>query len=204
MTQWEIVRHQVAVTGKVTDLRTRAPLAGVRVEITVAPAAFTTWLAAYARQYGDRWAALAERPDRTTTAADGRYRFLDLPDGQYTFSASLPAAGSRYGAAQAQVTVTRDGQGRIALAAADMSLPPTTLRGQVTGQGAGALVLAEVRVQGSGERAFTDAQGRYLLAGLETGARHLAVSARGFATATRTVTLSPAGVESVSDFALVP
>ena len=204
MTQWEIVRHQVAVTGKVTDLRTRAPLAGVRVEITVAPAAFTVWLAAYARQYGDRWAALAERPDRTTTAADGRYRFLDLPDGQYTFSASLPAAGSRYGAAQAQVTVTRDGQGRIALAAADMSLPPTTLRGQVTGQGAGALVLAEVRVQGSGERAFTDAQGRYLLAGLETGARHLAVSARGFATATRTVTLSPAGVESVSDFALVP
>ena len=204
MTQWEIVRHQVAVTGKVTDLRTSAPLAGVRVEITVAPAAFTVWLAAYARQYGDRWAALAERPDRTNTTVEGRYRFLDLPDGQYTFSASLPAAGSRYGAAQAQVTVTCDSQGRIALAAADMSLPPTTLRGQVTGQGAGALVLAEVRVQGSGERAFTDAQGRYLLAGLETGARHLAVSARGFATATRTVTLSPAGVESVSDFALVP
>jgi hypothetical protein len=204
MIQWETVRHQVAVTGKVADLRTGAPLPDAQVEITAAPAAFAAWLAVYAQQYGDRWANLAERPDRTTARADGRYHFLDLPDGPYTLSASLPAAGSRYGAAQAQATVARDGQGRIALAAADLSLPPTTLRGQVTGQGAGLLVLAEVHVQGSGERAFTDAQGRYLLASLETGARHIEVSARGFATATRTVTLSPAGVESVSDFALVP
>jgi Carboxypeptidase regulatory-like domain len=141
---------------------------------------------------------------RSRTAADGHYHFLDLANGTYTLQAALPAAGSRYGTAQAPATVTRDGTGKIKLVAADLALPPTTLKGQVTGQGAGALVMAEVRVLGSGERAFTDAQGRYVLSGIETGDRKIAVAARGFQQITPTVTLGPAGAEVTRDFTLAP
>jgi hypothetical protein len=204
VTAWEVARHQVAIAGRVTDRQTSRPLAGVRVRITAAPAAFTAWLNTYALQYGDRWAALAERPDQTWTAADGHFHFLDLPDGAYTLVASLPSAGTRYGTIQATATVVRDAGGHVTLAAADMGVPPTTLKGQVTGQGATPVVLAEVRVQGSGERAFTDAQGRYLLTGLEVGSRKVTVTARGFQPASKTVVLSAAGAERTLNFTLNP
>jgi hypothetical protein len=41
--------------------------------------------------------ALAKRLDRTSTATDGYFHFLDLPDGDYTLIASLPGVGIRYG-----------------------------------------------------------------------------------------------------------
>jgi hypothetical protein len=204
MIAWETVRHQVAIAGRVTDHQTGQRVAGARVEIAACPAAFTAWLATYARQHGAGWAALAERPDRATSEADGHFHFMDLPDGQYTLVVSLAEAGSRYGTAQAQATVSRTPQGRIILAAADVTLPPTTLKGQVTGQGAGALVMAEVQVLGSGERAFTDALGNYALSGIETGGRKIGVTARGFKSTTQTVTVSPAGAEVTQNFALVP
>ena len=203
MIAWETVRHQVAIAGRVTDRQTRQPVAGARVQIAACPAAFAAWLAIYARQYGAGWAALAERPDRAVTEADGHYHFMDLPDGQYTLAVSLSEAGSRYGTAQVQATVSRTPEGRITLAAADVTLPPTTLKGQVTGQGVGALILAEVRVEGSGERTLTDAQGNYLLSGIETGGRKIGVTVRGFKSATQTVTVSPAGAEVTQNFALV-
>jgi hypothetical protein len=201
---WEVARHQVAIAGRVTDRQTGRPIGGARVKITAGPQAFTKWLAVYALQYGDRWATMADRPDQTRTAADGHYHFLDLPDGDYTLTASLPEAGSRYGTAETQATVERDAQGNLTLTPADITLPPTTLKGRVTGQGAGPVVMAEMRMQGSGECAFTDAQGRYLLAGLETGTRTVIVSARGYQPESTAVLLSPAGIERVVNITLVP
>jgi hypothetical protein len=198
----ETIRHQVAIAGQVTDAQTGKVMNGVRVEITAAPAAFTDFLNFRKIQFGQSWETMAERPDRTNTMADGAFRLLDLPDGQYKLTASLPGAGSRYGAADAVVTVTRDAQGKITRAAAQIALPPTTIKGRITGQGAGALQMAEVRVKGSGERAFSDAQGQYLLVGVEAGARTVLVSAQGFQPAAQSVALNQAGASQTLDVAL--
>jgi hypothetical protein len=187
----EPTRHQVAIAGSVINAQTGAAIGRARVEITAAPDAFADWLALLAVQYGGRWAAMGERPDRTHTAVDGHFHFMDLPDGDYALTASLPGSGTRYATAQAQATVTRDGKGNLTMVAADMTVPSTALTGLVTDQGSGeAVLMAQVRMEGSGERAFSDREGRYLLAGLEAGKRTVVVSAPGYSTVTRTVQLS--------------
>jgi hypothetical protein len=130
-----------------------------------------------------------------------------LPPGQYGLTASLPGSGSRYGTADIHVTVSRASlpgdPGKITPAPADLALSPTTLKGQVTGTDVRKpLLLAEVRIQGSGERAFTDARGHYLLAGLEVGARTVLVSAQGYTARRATVQLRPAGAVLELDVAL--
>jgi hypothetical protein len=70
------------------------------------------------------------RPDQTRTAVDGHFHFLDLPDGDYAVTASLPEAGNRYGTAEAKnLRVSRDGNGRIDWAWTDVKVPPTTISG---------------------------------------------------------------------------
>lgn len=208
MITWEIVRHQVAIAGRVTDAQTGRAIARALVSILAAPAEFTNWLALRRLEHGDRWLALVERPDRTLTVEDGHFHFLDLPDGQYTLEASLPGSGTRFGTAQAQAIVARDAQGKIAMAAADIALPPTTLKGRITSQIQNQnkpVVMAQVRVKGSGESAFTDSDGCYLLAGLEAGNRTLLVSATEYQTlAPQTVLLSATRAEQTQDFTLVP
>lgn len=203
MSGWEIVRHQVAIAGRVTDARSGAAIGGAVVTISAGPVAFTRWLALQAVQHRARWASMVERPDQTRTAADGHFHFLDLPDGPYTLGAALPGTGSRYGAAQAPAAVAHDAQGDVRMAAADLALPPTAIEGQVTEQGTGTPVaMAEVRVKGSGERTFSDGQGRYLLAGLEAGTRTAVVSARGYQPASRMVALNQPGVVLILNVAL--
>jgi hypothetical protein len=201
--RWEEVRHQVVLAGRVIGVQTSQTISGARVEITSAPVAFTDWLALRALQYGERWAALPERPDRTRTAADGHFHFLDLPNGQYTLTASLPSVGRRYGAAQATVTVAHNAEGAVTLVPVEIALPPTTLKGQITDQATGnGLLMAEVRVQGSGERTFSDEQGHYLLTGVEPGKRSVLVFAQGYTQATQTVLLDQAGVVQTLNFNL--
>lgn len=201
MAQWlqvEATRHQVAIAGQVTDRQTGRAIQGSQVTITAGPAAYTRWLDLHLL------ANPTERPHVTRTAADGHFHYLDLPDGQYTLVASLPGAGSRYGTASAQVTITRDAEGNIVRAAANLSLPPTTIKGQVADSVSGeAVVMAQLRVKASGEPAFTNAQGHYLLAGVETGSRTLLVSAKGYQPASQTVTLDAAGVERTVNFTLI-
>jgi hypothetical protein len=121
-----------------------------------------------------------DRPDRTRTAADGHFHFLDLPEGGYTLAACLPEAGSRYGQQVAKAKVAREGD-RLRWAFVPIELPATALEGRITDKGTGEpLVLAEVRVDGSGERAFSDNQGQYRLVRLEAGDRMVRVSARGY------------------------
>jgi Carboxypeptidase regulatory-like domain len=201
---WEIVRHRVAIAGRVTDAQTGRTIGGAQVRITTAPAAFTDGLALRAIQYGAGWTAMAERPDRTRTAPDGHFHFLDLPDGQYTLTASLPGFGSQYGTAEKQAIVSRDAQGNITMAAADMALAPTTLKGRITDQEGNPVAMAEVRVKGSGERTLSDGQGQYLLTALEVGQRTVLVSAQGYQPASQTALLSPAGTVQTLDMTLVP
>ncbi|HKX29088.1 MAG TPA: carboxypeptidase-like regulatory domain-containing protein [Blastocatellia bacterium] len=196
------IRHQVAIAGKVVDVQTSGSLRGAWVEIETGPAVFNELLAIHRIQFGDRWPTLAERLDRTRTSADGAFQFLDLPGGRYTLKISLPSGGSRYGTAQAQAMVVVGANGKITFETTTIALPSTTVKGRITGPGAGPLQMAEVRIRGSGERAFSDAQGEYLLAGLEKGTRTVLVSAQGFQPAAQNVVLNEAGAVQTLNVAL--
>lgn len=204
MSEWEIDRHAVAISGRVTDAQTGKAIGGARVEITSAPAAFTAWLALRALPHGSRWATLKERPDRTRTAVDGHFHFMDLPDGDYTLDVTLPDSGSRYGDAQVTATVSRNAEDVILMATANVSLVPTTLKGEITSSDGGdAVVMAEVRVQGSGERTFSGGDGSYLLTSLEAGRRLVSVSAPGYQSVAWQVDIGSAGAVQTLDFVLL-
>jgi hypothetical protein len=146
------------------------------------------------------------RPDRTQAAADGLFFFVDLPAGDYTFAASLVGARTRYGQGQTTATVTGS-NGDSALATADIAIPSTTIRGQITGpsldgDGSTLVTMAAVQVRGSGELTYSDSTGHYRLAGLEKGTRVLTFAAQGYQTHEQTSTLSEAGVEQVLDVIL--
>lgn len=196
--------HRAALAGLVADAETGKPVRGARVEIAAGPPELSALLELRARQHGERWERLEERPDRTRSAADGHFHFLDLPAGDYTLAASVPAAGSRYGTATAQVTLTADGEGRPLLATADLTLQPTTVKGRIAGpDGTEPVGLAEVRVAGSGERTRSAGDGTYRLPGLEKGERSVIVAARGFQTPPpQTVVLADAGAVVTLDLDL--
>jgi hypothetical protein len=204
MIRWETVRHQVAIAGRVSDAQINRALRGVLIRITAGPAEFMNELQIRALQYGENWATMLERPDQTVTAGDGHFHFMDLPNGQYTLNASLPGTGSRYGTAASQATVSRSAAGRIVMAVSDTVLPVTAIKGRVTGSGGAAVVMAKIRVQGSDEQTFSDAQGRYLLTALEAGSRTVLVTAQGYQPSNRNITLSNPGSVQTADFALSP
>jgi hypothetical protein len=201
----DTIRRQAALAGRVTDAATQAPLAGAVVLLKSGPAAWTAWLASRALGYGERWGTLPLRPDRQVAAADGSFHFLDLPGGTYTLAATLPGAGQRYAVAERNATVADHAPGdKITLTVADLSLTPSRIQGRVLGSGGAPVQGATVVVLGSGESAVTDADGKYLLAGLETGKRTLRPSAAGFAVQpTKEATLTAAGDSVTVDFTLV-
>ena len=195
---WEESRLRVAVSGRVADDATGRPVAGARVEAVEFPAAFRDLLAFRARAHGAGWDALPARPDRVRTAADGTFSMTGLPDGRYVLRASVPAEGSRRGVARATVRVT-DGR---AEGPATFALPRTTVQGRVTDAGGEPVAMAEVRLRGSGERAWTGADGRYVLAGVEAGERTVEVLAPGRAPLARAASLPLAGWTATADVPL--
>jgi len=176
--EWQTFGHRAVIAGRVTQQGTGKPLAGARVQV-------------------------ADGPD-ALCSADGFYRFLNLKPGQYTLTASIPGMGSRYGTTSTPVTLADDGQGKAVLQTVDLELPATTIQGKVKNQSDQAVKLAEVRVQGSGESAWSDAQGNYVLRGVEAGSRRIAVSARGFQKVSETVTLGQPGAVATRDVTLSP
>ena len=108
------------------------------------------------------------RSDRTYSAADGHFHFLDLPDGAYSLTASLIGMKRRYAPAQVTATVPRQEAGRIKPAIADIAILATTLKGRITTLNSDdKVVLAEIRIKETGESTFSDLEGAYQLVGLE-------------------------------------
>lgn len=208
MAVWEEIRHQVAISGKIMGSSNGKGLGGVRVSIVDGPSEFMDTLVIKQALSGAAWASLSKRPDRVMTEADGHFHFMDLPDGDYTLSGAFPSRSSRYGTVQQIVSVARAPDGHILMAQADMTLPASMIRGKVTRQGSGtAVVMAEVRVQGSGEYTHTDENGDYRLGGVECSAtlsRSLIVSARGYQDTNLSVLLATPGEEQVLNVTLTP
>jgi Carboxypeptidase regulatory-like domain len=193
------VRGRPAIVGTVRDAVTGRPLSGARVEIAGA-ARFKQWLQTRALPHGAQWGELEERADRVRTAADGRFLFVDLPAGRYTIVATLPDAGTRYGAARASARVP--GEAKAEVPSVDLALPPTMLAGTVKGPGSLPVALARVTVEGSGESTLTDDAGAFTLVGLETGARTVRAEGRGFAPSARRVKVATPGAKKTADLKL--
>lgn len=200
----ETIRHQAAIVGRVIDARTGGPLAGVLVDLTGGPEPFLEQLAMASVRYGSAWPAMLARANRTVSRADGAFVFADLPDGQYSVTAALPAGGSRYGTASASAQVARGGDGRIAVAHLDLVLSATIVTGRINTAEGGAIMMAAVFVEGSGERVRSDGQGRYTLVGVEAGQRVLVASAQGFQTVRTPAVIDAAGSTCTIDITLSP
>lgn len=85
-TDWEIIRRQVTIGGRVVGSHNQ-PLVGVKMTLTSLPDSFKPQVEGAARAMEGRWEELEQRPDRFTTRSAGMYYFLDLPEGKYHLQA---------------------------------------------------------------------------------------------------------------------
>lgn len=200
---WHILRHRVAIAGIVVDGGTRKPLAGAVVGIESMPPVLKRILEMKSMEHGERWETLLERPDRTRSASDGQFHFLDLPDGKYTLRATLPGVAKRYGPGHVEASVSRDKSGRIQIGVLEIAVQPTTVKGKITAasQKSG-ILMAEVRMKGSGEHTFSDEKGEYVLTAIEPGKRTIQVFAQGFKPAAEQAQLKSAGASQTLNFTL--
>jgi len=186
------VSHRVAIAGRVFN-QAGKPVGGAEVVMQAVPPAFKGILALAALRYGSKWKSLPARPDRSITRDDGLFYFVDLPNGKYTLRASLSASGKRFGTVDKSVTVARDAKGNIKTVFVEISLPATALKGIITRHDGGTgIPMAEVRIRGSGERVYSDSQGRYELPAIEPGKRTLLVFAQGYRKLSQVVEIEPA------------
>ncbi|KST62206.1 carboxypeptidase regulatory-like domain-containing protein [Mastigocoleus testarum] len=205
MLRWERIRHRVAIAGQVTDAQTNKAIAGVEVAITKGPEAFMGWLRIRASQYGDEWEKMLERPDRTRTAYDGHFHFLDLPEGEYRLHAFFHNASRRYGTAFLDLRVSQAPEDENIITVADLTLTPTCLKGQILDDDDDPIVLAEVRLKYSQESTFSNQEGQYLLNAIEAAEkfeRTIIISAQGYQTTSQTVVFNEAGIEENLNFIL--
>jgi hypothetical protein len=113
-TDWESVRHQVAVAGRVVDAEDK-PVAGAQVTLTMLPE----------KPRQNRGGARSDqqepdaRCDRTLTKADGIFFFLDSLPGKY----SVECVNGRSGLQDKKtVSVSRKQDGTVVRAVADLKL----------------------------------------------------------------------------------
>jgi len=200
-------RVQAALTGRVIDAQTLATVAAVEVKITGVPAAFQKVIDARKLMHGGAWETMKERVDLTSTRRDGMFHFIDLPNGTYTLTFSMPGLARRYGSTTASVTVTRNGQGKVTTPFTTVNLPPTAIKGKVhrfvpasPGNPAttAPLWMAEVQAKGSGEYSYSNSTGDFYLTDVEPGSRTLVVKAPGFQTGTVTIMLVQGSVAAPS------
>lgn len=171
--------HHVALAGRVVIGLRKVPenliepttinVPGAIVDIVSGSPQFEQQVALASLSYGVTWDGLNRRLNRTISAEDGSFFFVDLPPGDYTLQTHLPSSGSRYG-------VTDEVPIKVPSAAEPskpvwqkLALPITGIVGQVrNGQGSQkGLVMAKVQVVETGEIAYCDNAGKFELLGLE-------------------------------------
>lgn len=205
-----IVHHQAAIAGKVKNLQTGQIIQGALVSIIDAPSKFQEWLLRKQEEYGRKWDTMQERPDRTLTAFDGIFRFIDLMEGSYTLEVSMPGYVTRYGTTQFDAEITMDANGKINMVSSDIALSPTTVKGRITqliDSQQEPVMMAEVRVIGSNEHAYSDEDGQYRIIALEASdkrKRRLRVTCRDCRPVEQSIWVYKAGDEERLDFVLVP
>jgi len=172
MSAKEQTKNRVAIAGQVIDAETKLAIPGVLVEISQIEGKFKNWLDLQALQYGKSWGKILKRPDKTLTAVDGCFCFINLPDGEYKLSVSLPSARTSYGKVDKEVTVASNGNSDKIIV---IDLPPTGIKGKITKFKTGEVikkaqdsslklvVMARIQVEGSGESTFSDKNGEYKL-----------------------------------------
>lgn len=203
MTEFMVARHRVAIAGLVLDGISGKPIGGAHLEITAKPAAYAEKLA-WLKDGRAVEGLEAQSPDAIQTRSDGLFFFLDLPEGSYKLVGFMPKKSmstraldlangdpldpfqqkgdKRYGKMQFDAAVSYGPEGFAKFTV--LRLEPTGIKGRVvTSANQAAVLLAEVRIKGSGEKAFTDAEGQYTISGIlpnERRKRTLQVRARGY------------------------
>ncbi len=167
MTAWMTLttkRRQVAIAGRVIEAVTKQAIAGAIIQIEQSPDKFQQRLKLKALQVGDR---PIEHLDQSVSAIDGCFYFLDLPAGDYRLTASLPGTGTRYETVTtAPLTVSKNAKGNMETEIVEITLPTTALTGTVMGDGK-PVSMARIQIEGSSISTFSNADGTYLLTGLE-------------------------------------
>jgi hypothetical protein len=210
-------QHQVAIAGIVSDAETGDLISGAKVKLGHVSEAFNHWLVLKALPFADalnRDGRIQLNPTLTLvqeqnalflvtyTALDGHYYFIDLPDGIYSLQVALPHLGTRYGTRQVENLNVAGAEATIA----NLSLPPTGIKGRILDSDQNPIVMAKVQVEGNPVAVFSDRNGDYELTGLEVWQRDLAsqsarpgvtVSAQGYQSATSGVWLSVGEMKSL-------
>ena len=158
------IRHQVAIAGKVIDAATRQAIAGAEISLSEMPIKYKSVLKLKAMQYGAAaWQQMRQRPDRTYSHQDGYYFFRDLPVGDYTLTAWLPNAATRYGSVSQNIAIAPNSINPVYI---DLLLPTTGIQGKITAP-ENEKFMAKVQIQGQSGYALTNGDGEYLLTGIE-------------------------------------
>jgi hypothetical protein len=125
---------------------------------------------------------------QTRTSADGLFYFTDLRDGAYDLIVTCPAKTTRYLPSRTTIEVSRNARNPV-FPLPRIGLRPFVISGRITEKGANTPVaMALVMLPGSGERAFSDAEGKYELVAVEPTkagkGRPVVASANGFGPST--------------------
>lgn len=171
--------HQVTLAGRVVIGLRKAPeesieptginVPGAIVDILAGPPKLEQQLALKSLSHGAAWSGLKRRLNRTQSAGDGSFFFLDLPPGDYTLQARLPSSGSRYGATDKVIVSVPSETEPSKPVWQELVLSATGIIGQVhngqeTPKG---LVMAKVQIAESGEVVYCNNEGKFELLGLE-------------------------------------
>jgi len=116
--EWEIIRHQVAICGRVVDEYGNS-INNLQVRIISMPKAFSTRVSVAASVIKRRQDGISECLDLTVTKNNGSYYFLDLPSGKYVLNVNDVRTGSQD---QKETTVHWDKSGKINLSTLNLQI----------------------------------------------------------------------------------
>ncbi|GEM_PF-1083852 len=177
MSQWLTITprvRQIAIVGQVKDGETGNALRDVAVEITEKPPKFERYCQLQSLQYGSQWDKMTQRCDATLTSIEGYFYFVDIPNGKYTLTFSIPGKNSRYGTTTVQTEVIGDSQNLLNGTESlqnrkilNISLIPTTLKGEIKDDDGNAVANAKIKIEGTQENTISNSDGVYRLTQLE-------------------------------------